>query len=69
MSDKKNKNKEDNLVEKSDRENENKEDNLIEKSDKQSLKEQAIDESATHGKKINHQVKDKREQHQPRDTA
>ena len=53
----------------SDEKNKNKEDNLIEKSDKQSLKEQAIDESATHGKKINHQVKDKREQHQPRDTA
>ena len=47
----------------------NKEDNLIEKSDNQSLKEQAIDESATQGKKINHQVKDKREKHQPRDTA
>lgn len=43
--------------------------NKIEKSENQSLKEQAIDESATHGKKINHQVKDKKEHHQPRDTA
>ena len=43
--------------------------NRIEKSENQSLKEQAIDESATHGKKINHQVKDKKEHHQPRDTA
>ncbi len=47
----------------------NKEENLIEKSENQSLKEQAIDESATHGKKINQQVQDKREEHQPRDTA
>jgi hypothetical protein len=31
-------------------------------------KEQAINLEETHGKKINHQVKDKREQHQPRDT-
>lgn len=48
---------------------ENKKDNLIEKSENQSLKEQAIDEAATHGKKINHQVKDKKEHHQPRDRA
>lgn len=48
---------------------EDKKDNYIEKNDKQGLKEQAIDESATHGEKINHQVKDKREHHQPRDTA
>ena len=44
-------------------------DNLIEKSDNQSLKEQAIDKSATQGKDINHQVKDKKQHHQPRDTA
>lgn len=35
----------------------------------QSLEEQALDESATHGKQINRQVKDKRNYHQPRDTA
>lgn len=52
-----------------DKKKNSKEDNLIEKSENQSLKEQAIDESATHGKKINHQVQDKRDQHQPRDTA
>lgn len=44
-------------------------DNHIEKSEKQSLKEQAIDKSATQGKDINHQVRDKKEHHQPRDTA
>jgi len=43
--------------------------NQIEKSENQSLKEQAIDESATHGKQINHQVKEKKEHHQPRDNA
>lgn len=43
--------------------------NLIEKKKQQSLEEQAIDESATHGKAINHQVKDKKNHHQPRDTA
>lgn len=47
----------------------NKEDNLIEKSENQNLKEKAIDESASQGEKINHQVQDKRDQHQPRDTA
>lgn len=52
-----------------DKKKDNKEDNLIDKGEKQSLKEQAIDESATDGKKINHQVQDKRDQHQPRDTA
>ncbi|MGB7393375.1 MAG: hypothetical protein WA913_03175 [Pricia sp.] len=52
-----------------DKKKDNKEDNLIEKSENQSLKEQAIDEAATHGKKINHQVKDKKNHHQPRDTA
>ena len=52
-----------------DKKDENKEDNLIDKSEKQSLKEQAIDESATQGKDINHQVKDKKNHHQPRDTA
>jgi hypothetical protein len=35
----------------------------------QSLEEQAIDENATRGEQINQQVKDKREHHQPRDTA
>ncbi|MDC6350263.1 hypothetical protein PP178_01765 [Zeaxanthinibacter sp. PT1] len=43
--------------------------NLIEQKKKQSLEERAIDESATHGKEINHQVKDKKNHHQPRDTA
>ncbi|SCY18368.1 hypothetical protein SAMN05192588_1555 [Nonlabens sp. Hel1_33_55] len=33
-----------------------------------SNKEQAINLEHTHGKEINHQVKDKREHHQPRDT-
>ena len=53
----------------SDRTKDNKDENFIEKSENQSLKEQAIDESATHGKKINHQVKDKKNHHQPRDMA
>ncbi|HET8736426.1 MAG TPA: hypothetical protein VFM69_07495 [Pricia sp.] len=66
MSEMKNKSKEN----KQNKENkENKGDNLIEKSENQSLKEQAIDESATHGERINHQVKDKKNHHQPRDKA
>lgn len=43
--------------------------NKIEKDKKKSLKEQAIDKTATEGEKINHQVNDKRDHHQPRDTA
>ncbi|MGB3591437.1 MAG: hypothetical protein WBA16_07085 [Nonlabens sp.] len=35
--------------------------------EKTSKKEQAINLEATHGKAINHQVKDKKENHQPRD--
>lgn len=35
--------------------------------EKISKKEQAINLEATHGKEINHQVKDKKEQHQPSD--
>jgi len=35
--------------------------------EKTSKKEQAINLEATHGKKINHQVKDKKEHQQPRD--
>jgi hypothetical protein len=35
--------------------------------EKTSKKEQAINLEETQGKKINHQVKDKREHHQPRD--
>ena len=38
-------------------------------SQKQKLEEQAINKDATDGKKINHQVKDKRDHHHPRDTA
>jgi hypothetical protein len=34
-----------------------------------SKKEQAINHDATQGKDINHQVKDKKEHHQPRDGA
>ncbi|MCG2419845.1 hypothetical protein K8089_12510 [Aequorivita sp. F47161] len=37
--------------------------------EKQSKKEQAINKSATQGKDINHQVKERKENHQPRDTA
>lgn len=37
--------------------------------EQQGLEENAIDEDATHGKKINHQVKRKKNYHQPRDTA
>jgi hypothetical protein len=35
--------------------------------EKTSKKEQAINLEETQGKKINHQVQDKREHHQPRD--
>ena len=35
--------------------------------EKTSKKEQAINHSASHGKKINHQVKDKKEHTEPRD--
>lgn len=45
----------------------NKEKNL--EKEKQSKKEQAINKSATDGKDINHQVKDRQEKHQPRDNA
>ncbi len=37
--------------------------------EKTSKKEQAINLEATHGKDINHQVKDKKEHHQPRDAT
>lgn len=37
--------------------------------EKQSKKEQAINKSATQGKDINHQVKDRKEKYQPRDNA
>jgi hypothetical protein len=37
--------------------------------EKTSKKEQAINLEETHGKKINHQVKDKKEHHQPRDSV
>lgn len=37
--------------------------------EQQGLEENAIDEDATHGKQINHQVKEKKNYHQPRDTA
>ncbi|WP_303686332.1 hypothetical protein [Nonlabens dokdonensis] len=37
--------------------------------EKTSKKEQAINLEATHGKEINHQVKDKKEHHQPRDAT
>ncbi|MGB5983129.1 MAG: hypothetical protein WBG46_13385 [Nonlabens sp.] len=43
-----------------------KEDNV--NPEKTSKKEQAINLEETHGKKINHQVKDKREHNQPRDS-
>lgn len=39
------------------------------KKDEQSTAEQAINKKKTEGKKINHQVEDKRESHQPRDNA
>lgn len=35
----------------------------------QSLREQAINKSEVDGEDINHQVAEKREHHQPRDTA
>jgi hypothetical protein len=37
--------------------------------EKQAKKEQAINKGATQGKEINHQEKQKREKHQPRDNA
>lgn len=37
--------------------------------EKQSKKEQAINKSATQGKDINYQEKERKEKHQPRDTA
>ena len=37
--------------------------------EKTSKREQAINLEETHGKKINHQVKDKQEHHQPRDSV
>lgn len=37
--------------------------------EKQSKKEQAINKSATHGKDINYQEKERQEKHQPRDNA
>ncbi|MGB6152746.1 MAG: hypothetical protein WBG48_12205 [Pricia sp.] len=42
--------------------------NKIEK-DKTSLGEKAINHNETDGKDINHQVKQRREKHQPRDNA
>ncbi|MDX1461977.1 MAG: hypothetical protein R3359_02890 [Marinirhabdus sp.] len=41
------------------------------KDQKTSIKDSAIDEKANEadGREINHQVKERREQHQPRDTA
>ncbi|MGJ8591167.1 MAG: hypothetical protein ACSHXF_01390 [Aquaticitalea sp.] len=45
--------------------------NKIDKSEKNesAIKEQAINKKETDGRDINHQVKDKREKHQPRDNA
>lgn len=40
-----------------------------EKKKKQSTKEQALDESATQGEKVNPKAEDKRDHHLPRDTA
>ncbi|MGO3181707.1 MAG: hypothetical protein ACTIJ9_02635 [Aequorivita sp.] len=37
--------------------------------EKQEKKEQAINESATQGERINHQEKERQEKHQPRDNA
>lgn len=37
--------------------------------EKTSLKEQAINHKETDGKAINHQVQQRKEKHQPRDTA
>ncbi len=42
--------------------------NKIQKN-KQSLEEQAINHKETDGKEVNPQVKQRREKHQPRDTA
>ncbi len=36
---------------------------------KQSIKEQAINKGATHGKEVNPKLQQKQEKHQPRDTA
>lgn len=44
-------------------------DNKDRGAEKTSKKEQAINISESHGKKINHQIKDKKEIHQPRDNA
>lgn len=37
--------------------------------DKSAIKEQAINIKETDGQHVNHQVKDKREKHEPRDNA
>ncbi len=39
------------------------------KKEKTSLKKQAINHKETDGKAINHQIQQRREKHQPRDTA
>lgn len=39
------------------------------KKDNKSLREQAINQEETQGKEINHQVEQRKEQHQPRDNA
>lgn len=39
------------------------------KKEKQEKKEQAINESATQGERVNHQEQSRQEKHQPRDTA
>ena len=39
------------------------------KKDNKSIKEQAINKNSTDGEKINHQVNQKQEKHQPRDNA
>ena len=46
----------------------NKDENKIEKNE-QSIGETAINHKETHGKKTNHQVKQREEKHQPRDNA
>ena len=45
------------------------EENHEQQDKKTSLKEKAINKKETQGKKINHQVEQKREQHEPRDNA
>lgn len=40
-----------------------------EKDKKTSLREKAINKGETEGKKINHQVEQRREQHEPRDNT